>query len=149
MSVSKGQEPGNHVSLLRPGKGGGNMLILQECCSDSSGSSFVYAPVDASHMDVVMSSSADTSIASVPILPSGFVILPDGGRDRSRLVGGLAAEERHGSGEGSLVTIAFQILVNSMPKSKLTLESINTVNSLVCNTVENIRSALLGENSPN
>ncbi|MCO5573791.1 hypothetical protein L7F22_027565 [Adiantum nelumboides] len=156
VSVSKGSDPGNYVSLLQqPGKGSaGNMLIFQECCSDASGSSFVYAPVDATHMETVMTSPADASIASVPILPSGFVILPDG-RGSSGLHGGSsglhgagATEDRFSGGSyagGSLVTIAFQILVNSMPKSKLTLESINTVNTLICNTIRNIKAALLGD----
>ncbi|MCO5566820.1 hypothetical protein L7F22_020501 [Adiantum nelumboides] len=148
VSVSKGSDPGNYISLLQPGKGSaGNMLIFQECCSDASGSSFVYAPVDATHMETVMTSPADASIASVPILPSGFVILPDG-RGSSGICGAGVTEDRFGGNSyagGSLVTIAFQILVNSMPKSKLTLESINTVNTLICNTIRNIKAALSGD----
>ncbi|KAI5082765.1 hypothetical protein GOP47_0002508 [Adiantum capillus-veneris] len=143
VSVSKGSDPGNFISLLQLGKGSaGNMLIFQECCCDSSGSSFVYAPVDAAHMETVMASPADASIASVPILPSGFVILPDG-RGAGGLRGASLTEDRFGG--GSLVTIAFQILVNSMPKSKLTLESINNVNTLICSTIRNIKAALSGD----
>jgi homeobox-leucine zipper protein len=43
---------------------------------------------------------------------------------------------------GSLVTVAFQILVSSLPSSKLNAESVATVNSLISTTVEQIKVAL-------
>ncbi|KAH7421143.1 hypothetical protein KP509_13G042200 [Ceratopteris richardii] len=148
VSVAKGSDPGNYISLLKPRKGDGNighMLVLQECCSDSSSSSFVYAPVDVGYIESVMLSPTDACVGSVPILPSGFVILPDG-REHGIYRGEAALGEKLGShAGGSLVTISYQILGNSITKSKLTLESINTVNALVCNTIRNVKAALSGE----
>lgn len=107
------------------------MLILQETCTDASGSLVVYAPVDIPAMQSVM--SGDDS-AYVALLPSGFAIVPDN------------SSSKGGGGEtsttGSLLTVAFQILVNSLPTAKLTVESVETVNNLISCTVEKIKSAL-------
>ena len=100
------------------------MLILQETCIDSAGSLVVYAPVDIPAMHVVMNGGDSAYVA---LLPSGFAIVPDG----------------NGSGEeGSLLTVAFQILVNSLPTAKLTVESVETVNNLISCTVQKIKAAL-------
>ena len=100
-----------------------SMLILQETCSDSSGSLVVYAPVDIPAMQVVMNGGDSAYVA---LLPSGFAVVP-------------AAED---CGGGSLLTVAFQILVNSLPTDKLTVESVETVNNLISCTVQKIKTAL-------
>ncbi|KAF3609774.1 hypothetical protein DY000_02044437 [Brassica cretica] len=65
----------------------------------------------------------------VALLPSGFAILPDG--------------NANGGGEGgSLLTVAFQILVDSVPTAKLSLGSVATVNNLIACTVERIKAAM-------
>ena len=51
------------------------MLILQESCTDASGSYVIYAPVDIVAMNVVLSGGDPDYVA---LLPSGFAILPDG-----------------------------------------------------------------------
>jgi homeobox-leucine zipper protein len=116
------------------------MLILQESCTDGTGSLVVYAPIDIPAANVVMSGEDPSAI---PLLPSGFTILPDGrpGAPSSSSAGGgplvgspVAA--------GSLVTVAFQILVSSLPSSRLNAESVATVNSLISTTVEQIKAAL-------
>jgi homeobox-leucine zipper protein len=116
------------------------MLILQESCTDASGSLVVYAPIDIPAANVVMSGEDPSAI---PLLPSGFTILPDGGRpgassSSSSAAGPLGAP----AAAGSLVTVAFQILVSSLPSSKLNAESVATVNSLISTTVEQIKAAL-------
>ena len=103
-----------------------SMLILQESCADASGSLVVYAPIDLPAANVVMSGEDPSSI---PLLPSGFTILPDGRASSN----GTA---------GSVVTVAFQILVSSLPSSRLNAESVATVNSLISTTVEQIKAAL-------
>lgn len=108
------------------------MLILQESCTDSTGSFVIYAPVDIVAMNVVLSGGDPDYVA---LLPSGFAILPDGPPSG----GGLNPEI--GSG-GSLLTVAFQILVDSVPTAKLSLGSVATVNSLIKCTVERIKSAV-------
>jgi len=115
-----------------------SMLILQETCTDASGSLVVYAPVDIPAMHVVMNGGDSAYVA---LLPSGFAIVPDGS---------VPGGEQHGSASqkragGCLLTVAFQILVNSLPTAKLTVESVETVNNLISCTVQKIKAALHGE----
>ncbi|KAL3624979.1 Homeobox-leucine zipper protein MERISTEM L1 [Castilleja foliolosa] len=134
--IANGRDPGNSVSLLRVNSANSsqsNMLILQESCADSTGSYVIYAPVDIIAMNVVLSGGDPDYVA---LLPSGFAILPDGPGDQT---GGV---NEVGSG-GSLLTVAFQILVDSVPTAKLSLGSVATVNSLIKCTVERIKGAVL------
>lgn len=113
-----------------------NMLILQESCSDASGCYVMYAPVDSIAMNMVLSGGDPDYVA---LLPSGFAILPDGPDGPGPNGGGVL---EFGSG-GSLLTVAFQILVDSIPTAKLSLGSVATVNSLIKCTVERIRAAVM------
>ncbi|RDX60262.1 Homeobox-leucine zipper protein MERISTEM L1, partial [Mucuna pruriens] len=134
--IANGRDPGNCVSLLRVNSANSsqsNMLILQESCTDCTGSYVVYAPVDIVAMNVVLSGGDPDYVA---LLPSGFAILPDG----PGLNGGPILDV--GSG-GSLLTVAFQILVDSAPTAKLSLGSVATVNSLIKCTVEKIKVAVI------
>ena len=115
--------------------------MLQESCTDSSGSMVVYAPVDIPAMNMVIGGE-DSSI--IPILPSGFVISDDGRPDTeggsSTFTGSTGAD----SG-GSLLTIAFQILIagpNATSSTELNMESVATVNTLISTTVLKIKAAL-------
>ncbi|XP_054786163.1 homeobox-leucine zipper protein ANTHOCYANINLESS 2-like isoform X2 [Prosopis cineraria] len=136
--IVKGQTPGNCVSLLRTNGVNGNetsMVILQETCADATGSMVVYAPVDVQSLNVVMSGGDSSYVA---LLPSGFAIHPDGPN-----VGRKGSPDSGGSGGGgSVLTVGLQILVNSLPSGKLTVESIETVNNLMTATVEKIKEAL-------
>ncbi|XP_045798705.1 homeobox-leucine zipper protein ANTHOCYANINLESS 2-like [Trifolium pratense] len=136
--IAKGHDHGNCVSLLRASGNNSSqssMLILQETCTDASGSLVVYAPVDIPAMHVVMNGGDSAYVA---LLPSGFAILPDGYSDDSdNQRGGLQHRAN-----GSLLTVAFQILVNSLPTAKLTVESVETVNNLISCTVQKIKAAL-------
>ncbi|KAJ6707298.1 HOMEOBOX-LEUCINE ZIPPER PROTEIN HDG10-RELATED [Salix viminalis] len=132
--ISNGTDPGNCISIIRPFiPTENNMLMLQESCTDSSGSMVVYAPVDIPAMNMVIGGE-DSSI--IPILPSGFVISGDGRPD----TGSTGAD----SG-GSLLTVAFQILIagpNATPSTELNMESVATVNTLISTTVLKIKAAL-------
>lgn len=124
-----------------------SMLILQETCIDSAGSLVVYAPVDIPAMHVVMNGGDSAYVA---LLPSGFAIVPDGPGPGNRVGsetdnGGVGGGSGGGSG-GSLLTVAFQILVNSLPTAKLTVESVETVNNLILCTVQKIKAALQSDN---
>ncbi|KAL0373637.1 UNVERIFIED_CONTAM: Homeobox-leucine zipper protein ANTHOCYANINLESS 2 [Sesamum radiatum] len=140
--IAKGQDHGNCVSLLRASAMNANqssMLILQETCIDAAGSLVVYAPVDIPAMHVVMNGGDSAYVA---LLPSGFAIVPDGPGSRG---GDDGPTSNGGSGHrvsGSLLTVAFQILVNSLPTAKLTVESVETVNNLISCTVQKIKAAL-------
>ncbi|KAF7844661.1 homeobox-leucine zipper protein ANTHOCYANINLESS 2-like [Senna tora] len=139
--IAKGQDHGNCVSLLRASAMNANqssMLILQETCIDAAGSLVVYAPVDIPAMHVVMNGGDSAYVA---LLPSGFAIVPDGpsrGSQSTAANGGGG----HQKVSGSLLTVAFQILVNSLPTAKLTVESVETVNNLISCTVQKIKAAL-------
>ncbi|BBG97493.1 Homeobox-leucine zipper family protein / lipid-binding START domain-containing protein [Prunus dulcis] len=149
--IAKGQDPGNCVSLLRARAMNANqssMLILQETCIDSAGGLVVYAPVDIPAMHVVMNGGDSAYVA---LLPSGFAIVPDGPGSRGPMTvkGGGHGSSNGGGGEdathrvsGSLLTMTFQILVNSLPSAKLTVESVETVNNLISCTVQKIKAAL-------
>ncbi|XP_023742870.1 homeobox-leucine zipper protein MERISTEM L1 [Lactuca sativa] len=133
--IANGRDPGNCVSLLRVNSANSsqsNMLILQESSTDSTGSYVIYAPVDINAMNVALNGGDPDYVA---LLPSGFAILPDGPvhYEGGVLVGGTG---------GSLLTIAFQILVDSVPTSKLSLGSVATVNNLIKCTVERIKAAV-------
>lgn len=118
-----------------------SMLILQETCIDAAGSLVVYAPVDIPAMHVVMNGGDSAYVA---LLPSGFAIVPDGPGSRGLENGTTTNGSDNGGARvsGSLLTVAFQILVNSLPTAKLTVESVETVNNLISCTVQKIKAAL-------
>ncbi|XP_059634120.1 homeobox-leucine zipper protein ANTHOCYANINLESS 2-like [Cornus florida] len=143
--IAKGQDHGNCVSLLRASAMNADqssMLILQETCVDAAGWLVVYAPVDIPAMNLVMNGGDSAYVA---LLPSGFAIVPDGPGCRGPPGNSPnnVGPERVG---GSLLTVAFQILVNSLPSAKLTVESVETVNNLIACTVQKIKAALNCEN---
>lgn len=132
-----------------------NMLILQDCCTDKSCSLVIYAPVDVGAMGTVLN-GGDPDV--VLLLPSGFAILPDGNPAASS-----SSSQHHSlfnnktvtpspnsnnstnmtsTSSGSLLTVAFQILVDHVPTAKLSLESVATVNNLISSTVIRIKGAL-------
>ncbi|CAK9142742.1 unnamed protein product [Ilex paraguariensis] len=136
--IANGRETGNCVSLLRvssTNSNQSNMLILQESFIDPTASFVIYAPVDIAAMNVLLSGGDPDYVA---LLPSGFAILPDGPLSQGGGVGDA------GSG-GSLLTVAFQILVDSVPTAKLSLGSVATVNNLITCTVERIKASVAGE----
>ncbi|XP_054776944.1 homeobox-leucine zipper protein MERISTEM L1-like [Prosopis cineraria] len=138
--IANGRDPGNFVSLLRVNSANSsqsNMVILQESCTDATGSYVIYAPVDIVAMNAVLGGGDPDYVA---LLPSGFAILPDGSSLNSNTGGGPILDV--GSG-GSLLTVAFQILVDSVPTAKLSLGSVATVNSLIKCTVERIKAAVM------
>ncbi|XP_010555655.1 PREDICTED: homeobox-leucine zipper protein HDG7-like isoform X2 [Tarenaya hassleriana] len=135
--LPKGQHQGNCVSVLRTSgidQAESTMLILQETWTDASGSLVMYAPVDVSSMNVVMNGGDSAYVA---LLPSGFSILPDDG--------GMMKPESDGfggGGSGCLLSIGFQILVNSLPNARFNVESVGTVNNLISCTIDKIKAAL-------
>ncbi|KVI04726.1 homeobox-leucine zipper protein ANTHOCYANINLESS 2-like [Cynara cardunculus var. scolymus] len=137
---SKGQDLGNPntISLLRANTTGANanqntVLVLQESTTDVTGSLIVYAAVDVQSITVVMNGGDSSCVA---LLPSGFAIVPDCVAESG------APVTKAGSEGGSLLTVGFQILVNDLPSSKLTMESINTVINLISRTIQGIKEVV-------
>ncbi|CAK9169789.1 unnamed protein product [Ilex paraguariensis] len=134
--ISCGTRTGNCISIIQPFVPKQNMLMLQESCIDPSGALVVYAPIDLPAITEVISGE-DTG--KIPILPSGIIISSDGRLDK----GSKASTSTSIGKPGSLVTVAFQILVccNSLSK-QLNMESVATVNTLISSTVQKIKEAL-------
>ncbi|KAK9092109.1 hypothetical protein Syun_027020 [Stephania yunnanensis] len=148
--VANGQDPGNCVSLLRvhgPNSSQGNMLILQESSVDDSVYSVIYAPVDGGAINAVLNANEDPDY--VALLPSGFALIPDGQNTAAipNECGGSSCGSSGGGSTlgdgGTLATVSFQILVTSVPTSKLDIRSVTTVNSLISCTVGRIKAALV------
>ncbi|KAL3631569.1 hypothetical protein CASFOL_024553 [Castilleja foliolosa] len=142
MQFVSGNEVGNRVTVyqvksMNPSQG--EVTMLQESRTDPTASYIVYAPIDMVSMNSVLG-SGDPSL--VPILPSGFAILPDGptaGHAR-----GIGAQPNSG---GSLLTIALQVIVNTAPNAELSIVSISAAGKLISSTVDKIKHALFPKSS--
>ncbi|EXB74519.1 Homeobox-leucine zipper protein GLABRA 2 [Morus notabilis] len=141
-NLAKGQDRGNAVSIQTMKSKENSMWILQDCCTNAYESMVVYAPVDITGMQSVMT-GCDSS--NLTVLPSGFSILPDGVESRPLVI--TSRPEEKTSEGGSLLTVAFQILTNTSPTAKLTMESVDSVNTLISCTLKNIKTSLQCEES--
>ncbi|KAK3218628.1 hypothetical protein Dsin_012598, partial [Dipteronia sinensis] len=135
-SFSNGVHPGNLVSILRCYweqpfvQNDNNIMMIQESCIDSLGSMVIYAPIDIPSLNQAI--SGGDSSCRIPILPSGFIISGDGRPDTT------------GGGGGSLLTVAFQILISSpkSPDDHFNMEAVATVHTLISSTVQRIKASL-------
>ncbi|KAG1342686.1 homeobox-leucine zipper protein ROC8 [Cocos nucifera] len=135
--ITNGPHQGNCISLLRAlNSSQSNMLMLQESCIDASGSLIAYASVDLPSFNMVMSGEDPSKI---PLLPSGFAILPDGQPNGG---GASTSSNPMGVASGSLVTVLFQLLVSSSPSAKLDIETVTTITQLINTTVQQIKASL-------
>ncbi|OIW03379.1 hypothetical protein TanjilG_31826 [Lupinus angustifolius] len=142
--IANGSHPGNCISVLRAfSNTQNNMLILQESCIDSSGALVVYCPIDLPSINIAMNGEDPSYI---PLLPSGFSISPDGQQDQGGGEDGASTSsstsKNIGRCSGSLVTVAFQILVSNLPSAKLNMDSVTTVNNLISTTIHQIKASL-------
>ncbi|XP_034211632.1 homeobox-leucine zipper protein PROTODERMAL FACTOR 2-like isoform X2 [Prunus dulcis] len=99
--ISNGDSPENGVSILRAINDETKKikaLYMQESCAASTGSYIVYAPFD--YKDAENKLMKDEWPDHIPILPSGFSILPDRPIHRDET-------------GGSLLTIAFHVVAKS------------------------------------
>ncbi|XP_038698045.1 homeobox-leucine zipper protein HDG11-like [Tripterygium wilfordii] len=139
--ISNGTHPGNCISLIQPFiPTESNMMLFQESCIDPLGMMIVYAPIDFPSLSVAISGEDSSDIS---ILPSGFVISRDGHPDSGAANAGAPTSSNSKRSPGSLLTVAFQILV-STPSSPtaLNVESVATVNTLINSTIQRIQRAL-------
>ncbi|KAL1537910.1 homeobox-leucine zipper protein PROTODERMAL FACTOR 2-like isoform X2 [Salvia divinorum] len=114
------------VSVVSQCSKRGAITYLQESYNDSVACYTAYAPVDVRTMQHILQGGTADSVA---ILPSGFVILPDGSADRS-----------------SILTVAFQIIDEELTTpQELPESSLITAYKLIRDTVSLIQTALLQE----
>lgn len=126
-------------------------LMLQESCTDQSGSLVVYTTVDVDSIQLAMSGEDPSCI---PLLPLGFVIVPVEPIKESNTTSdgngnsmALSPEEANNIGvqnnsAGCLLTVGLQVLGSTIPSAKLNLSSVNAINSHLCSTVQQITAAL-------
>ncbi|CAG7903179.1 unnamed protein product [Brassica rapa] len=138
VSLSKGQDRGNSVSIQTVKSREKSTWVLQDSCTNSYESVVVYAPVDINTTQMVI---AGHDPSNIQILPCGFSIIPDGVESRQLVISSAQEADRNTQG-GSLLTMALQTLVNQSPAAKLNMESVESVTNLVSVTLHNIKRCL-------
>ncbi|KAL4335982.1 hypothetical protein GQ457_07G011850 [Hibiscus cannabinus] len=138
--IANGANPGNCISLLRNNVASNSSqhveLMLQESCTDRSGSLVVYSTVDVDSVQLAMSGEDPSCI---PLLPLGFFITP---MELMKDEGDCTGEANGHMSAGSLLTVGLQVLASTNPSSKINLSSIAAVNNHLCTTVHQIGAAL-------
>ncbi|KAK4839616.1 hypothetical protein QYF36_023337 [Acer negundo] len=131
--IFKGQYAGNCVSIVRHMVS--TMMILQETWNYASGSLVVYTPLDLHSVNMLMA-GADSS--TVTVLPSGFAIHPDGRNGHGTTSNDNEGNNFNETYGGCILTVIFQILVNSLPNNTISVESVETISKLVTCTIRKI-----------
>ncbi|XP_042023344.1 homeobox-leucine zipper protein PROTODERMAL FACTOR 2-like isoform X2 [Salvia splendens] len=124
--ISSPRNSTDSISVVSQCSKRGAITYLQESYNDSVACYIGYAPVDVWTMHHILQGGTADSVA---VLPSGFVILPDGSTDQS-----------------SILTIAFQIIDEELTTpQELQESSLITACTLIRDTVSLIQTALLQE----
>nr|XP_016494822.1 PREDICTED: homeobox-leucine zipper protein HDG5-like isoform X1 [Nicotiana tabacum] len=154
--IANGSHPGNCISLLRINVASNSSqsveLMLQESCTDDSGSLVVYTTVDVDAIQLAMNGEDPSCI---PLLPLGFVVTPVGQINNcgtninpSEANSGAQSSEKRNlsiqesASGGCLLTVGLQALASTIPTAKLNLSSVTAINHHLCNTVQQITAAL-------
>lgn len=127
-------------------------LMLQESCTDQSGSLVVYTTIDVDSIQLAMSGEDPSCIA---LLPQGFMIVPmvSSNTDTSSLGGNSSDQGTPSSttttnaaaaaaNSGCLLIMGMQVLASTIPSAKLNLSSVTAINNHLCNTLHQIESTL-------
>ena len=121
--------------------------MLQESCTDRSGSLVVYSTVDVDSVQLAMSGEDPSCI---PLLPLGFFVTPmeliRDASDEGKSV--PPSEEANGHISGSLLTVGLQVLASTVPSAKINLSSIAAINNHLSTTVHQISAALSSSSTP-
>ncbi|CAL0314171.1 unnamed protein product [Lupinus luteus] len=148
--IANGSHPGNCISLLRINVASNSSqnveLMLQESCTDQSGSLVVYTTIDVDSIQLAMSGEDPSCIA---LLPQGFMIVPmdtpNIGTSSEPVTGPLPNTTSVNS--GCLLTAGLQVLASTIPSAKLNLSSVTAINNHLCNTMHQIEAALCSSTS--
>ncbi|KAI4314515.1 hypothetical protein L6164_027417 [Bauhinia variegata] len=150
--IANGSHPGNCISLLRINVASNSSqnveLMLQESCTDQSGSIIVYSTIDVDSVQLAMSGEDPSCIA---LLPQGFMIVPMASTssisDASSKAMDVNSSETGRGPEGTvnsgcLLTVGLQVLASTIPSAKINLSSVTAINNHLCNTLRQIEAAL-------
>lgn len=144
--IANGAHPGNCISILRINVASNSSqnveLVIQESCTDDSGSLVIYSTVNVEAIQLAMSSEDPSCI---PLLPLGFVIIPFQ-HNQQAANPNLEISENGNTPDlgGCLLTIGIQALASTNPTAKLSISSVTAINNHLCNTVHQINTALMG-----
>ncbi|KAI4328035.1 hypothetical protein L6164_020431 [Bauhinia variegata] len=149
--IANGSHPGNCISLLRINVASNSSqnveLMLQESCTDQSGSLVVYTTIDVDSIQLAMSGEDPSSIT---LLPQGFMIVPMASTSLDTSNNAMDGKNSSESGSrsagtvnsGCLLTVGLQVLASTIPSAKLNLSSVTAINNHLCNTLHQIEAAL-------
>ncbi|KAK7307332.1 hypothetical protein VNO77_40290 [Canavalia gladiata] len=141
--IANGSHPGNCISLLRINVASNSSqnveLMVQESCTDQSGSLVVYTTIDVDSIQLAMSGEDPSCIA---LLPQGFIIVPMLSSSSSSSSSPDDANSSSQPSSGSLLTMGLHVLASSIPSAKLNLSSVTAINNHLCNTLHQIQAAL-------
>ncbi|KAI9178379.1 hypothetical protein LWI28_025822 [Acer negundo] len=151
--IANGSHPGNCISLLRINVASNSSqhveLMLQESCTDQSGSHVVYTTIDVDSIQLAMNGEDPSCI---PLLPLGFVIVPvEHINETTSGEANLISQDSNSRNSGCLLTVGLQVLASTMPSAKINLSSVTAINNHLCNTVHQISAAInngTGTNCP-
>lgn len=120
--------------------------MLQESCIDESGSLVMYTAMNVDGIRLAMS---EEDPSCIPLLPLSFVIVPvlpmQSSTSTAADHGSLSPYQNHESNVmniGSLLTVGLQVLASTSPFAKLNLSSVTAINNYLCNSMQQIISAL-------
>ncbi|KAG5006076.1 hypothetical protein JHK85_024618 [Glycine max] len=107
----------------------GDVLMFQDSYIDPMGSYMVYAPISEKNMSMIMNGGD----SMVSILPSGFLISEDHS--------GTVAESSNRP-RGSVLTMAYQLLICSNNNTSIQDQNRKTVVRIVVSALQNIKTSL-------
>ncbi|XP_019441536.1 PREDICTED: homeobox-leucine zipper protein MERISTEM L1-like isoform X2 [Lupinus angustifolius] len=142
--IATGRDSGNCISLIQVNQlqnENQNMFILQESFTDATGSYAIYAPIDVGPMNEALCGGDPDFIS---MLPSGFAIVPDEPIFSSPPQGGSIVKV---GPRGSLITVAFQILVHNKPTGSLSPNSVASVNNFLDFTMKKIKDSVADDSN--
>ncbi|KAJ0251294.1 Homeobox-leucine zipper protein HDG4 [Hirschfeldia incana] len=132
--IANGSHPGNCISLLRfhgTSSSSNNVeWMLQETCTDNSGSLVVYSTVYANAVHLAMNGEDPSRIH---LLPLGFSVVPV---NQPHVFEGISVNL-----VSCLLTVVVQVLVSEVTTARLDV-STTAINNRICSTVNRISSAL-------
>ncbi|KAG6420462.1 hypothetical protein SASPL_116991 [Salvia splendens] len=134
--IVTGNEDGNLVTMYQvkdTNQNSKQTIMLQETRKDLTAAYVIYAPIDMVSADTILCGGDPSCI---PILPSGFAILPDG-----PIRGGRPTP--HGETGGSLLTLALQVMVDPAPDANISPASVSVANQIICDMVDKIKETLI------
>ncbi|KAG5609945.1 hypothetical protein H5410_021226 [Solanum commersonii] len=130
--INTGTIPGNSITIIH-----NNMLILQESGIVEIRAFLIYAPIDALIVNSIVNGG---DAKKVTALPSGFIISPD-------CCYSLGRDNNGNAQNGSILTIAFQILIIGPPNDnsisqKEQKSALTSFHTLLSSTVLKIKTIL-------